>query len=97
MHPSNKITVSSLFLVALLLQLDLSFPLGHLDQLGHIEPVHVVHMRVYSTCLPQVRMEPLLNKLDKPLLTDLILDIHHLHEPLLRGKVNHFFVLQGRH
>ena len=97
MHPSNKITISSLIQPLFFLGLSHPFALTHLHQSGHIKPIHIVHMGVYPTCLPEVRVVPLLNKFSKPLLPHLYLNILHLHKPLLQGKVNHLLILLGRY
>ena len=78
----------------LVLHFCLLFALGHLHQLGHIKAVHVVDMGVNSSSFPQIRVEPLLNKLGQSFLAHLILDIHYFYESFFCGEVDDLLVFE---
>ena len=70
--------------------------LAHLHQLGHVETVHVVHMWVDPSRLPEVHVVSLVDEFDEAFLPHVDIGLYDLYVSFLECVVDHFLVLEGR-
>ena len=78
------------------LLLDL-LPVGGLDKIGEIKPVHVVDMGVNPPGFSEVHMVPLVDEFGQPHLPHLhqVIHVDDLDMPLPQREIHDLFVLEG--